>query len=130
MTLPDAKLLLLLDQKLQRLQVGDPRAQVLLHQHPAHVDARLNDRDHRLELVDGGRRGGLLGFLLRLLAADRGDLGAMLTDLIHQDLALHGDQGGVGVRGGGKRPRGRRRGATAGGGGGPWTTPPRRSLRR
>ncbi len=51
MALLDAELLLLLDQQLQRLQIGDPRAQVLLHQYPAHVDARLDDRDHRLELV-------------------------------------------------------------------------------
>ncbi len=99
MALLDAELLLLLDQQLQRLQIGDLRAQVLLHQRPAHVDARLDDRDHRLELVDGGRRGGLLGLLLRLLTADRGDLGAMLADLVHQKLALHGDQGGVGVGG-------------------------------
>ena len=99
MALLDAELLLLLDQQLQRLQIGDPRAQVLLHQHPAHVDALLDDRDHRLELVDGGRRRGLLGFLLRLLTVDRGDLGAVLADLVQQELALHGDQGGVRVGG-------------------------------
>ena len=34
--------------------------------------------NHRLELVDGRCDRGLLGFLLRLLAGERGDLGALL----------------------------------------------------
>ena len=75
MALLDGELLLLLDQQLQRLEIGELRAQVLVHQCLAHVDPRLDDRNQRLELVDGGRNRGPLGFLLRLLAAKRRDLG-------------------------------------------------------
>jgi len=54
----------------------------------ADVDPLLDDRDRGLELVDGGRGGGALGFLWRLLAGERGDLGAVLRHLIEQKRAL------------------------------------------
>ena len=57
--------------------------------------------NHRFELVDGGRDRGLFGFLLRLLPRQRGDLGAMLGDLVEQQLALGADQNRV--RAGGRR---------------------------
>ena len=45
-----------------------------IHERLADVDALLDDRNHRLELMDGGRDRGLLGFLLRLLTGECGDL--------------------------------------------------------
>ena len=48
-----------------------------IHERLADVDALLDDRNHRLELMDRGRDRGLLGFLLRLLG-ECGDLGAVL----------------------------------------------------
>jgi hypothetical protein len=45
-----------------------------------------------LELMDGGRRRGVLGFLLRLLTAECGDLGAVLGHLVEQELTLGAQQ--------------------------------------
>jgi hypothetical protein len=42
--------------------------------------------------VDGGRGRGLLGFLLRLLTAKCGDLGAVLGHLVQQKLTLGAKQ--------------------------------------
>jgi hypothetical protein len=47
------------------------RAQLLFHERLADVEARLNDRNHPLELVDGGGDRGLFGFFLRLLTGER-----------------------------------------------------------
>ena len=88
MALLNAELLLLLDQQLEGLEIGDLRAQLLVHERLANVDAWLDDRDHRLQLVDGGRDRGLLGFLLRLLAGERRDLGSMFGRLVEQELSL------------------------------------------
>ena len=60
----------------------------------------------RLELMDGGRGRGLLGFLLRLLAGERGDLGAVLGHLVEQKLTLGADQRWVCI--GGRREVGHR----------------------
>ena len=84
MALLDAEFLLLFDQQLKHLEIGELRAQLPFHQRLADIDALLDDRNHRLELVDGGRDRGLLGFLLRLLARERGDLGAVLGHLVEQ----------------------------------------------
>src|SRR6266403_1486577 len=73
-TLQYAEFLLLLDQELHHFEISELRAQLLLHQRLADVDARLDDRNDGLELVDGCRCRGLLGFLLRLLTEERGDL--------------------------------------------------------
>ena len=54
------------------------RAQLLFHERLADVEARLNDRNHPLELVDGGGDRGLFGFFLRLLTGERGEPGAVL----------------------------------------------------
>ena len=51
---------------------------LLFHERLADVEARLNDRNHPLELVDGGGDRGLFGFFLRLLTGERGDPGAVL----------------------------------------------------
>ena len=64
-----AEILLLLDQLLERLEIGELGAELLFHQRLADIDALLDDRDHGLELVDGGRGCGLFGFLLRLPGA-------------------------------------------------------------
>ena len=85
MALLNAEFLLLLDQQLEDLEIGELRAQLLVHERLADVDALLDDRNHRLELMDGGRGRGLLGFLLRLLAGERGDLGAVLGHLVEQE---------------------------------------------
>ena len=92
MAVLDAKLFLLLDQQLQDLEIGDLRAQLPLHQRLADIDPLLDHRNHRLELVNGGPGRGLFGFLLRLLTRERGDLGAMLGDLVEQQLTLGADQ--------------------------------------
>ena len=92
MALLNPELLLLLDEQLEGLEIDQLRAQVLVHQRLADVDPRLDDRDHRLELFDGGRSRGVLGLLLRLLTVERGDLGLMLGDLVEQKVALRGDQ--------------------------------------
>ena len=47
--------------------------------------------------MDRRRGGGLLGFLLRLLAIERGELGALLGHLVEQKLALGRDQRRVGA---------------------------------
>ena len=99
MALLDAELLLLFDQELKYLEIAQLRAQFLLHQRLADIDARLDHRNDRLELVDRRRRRRLLGFLLRLLTQQGGDLGAVLRHLVEQELALRGDQ--FGVRAGG-----------------------------
>jgi len=77
-----------LDQQLEGLEIGELRAQLLLHERLADVDARLDDRDHGLELVDGGGGCGLLGLLLRLLTVERAELGAVLGHLVEQELTL------------------------------------------
>src|SRR6266436_2749736 len=87
-----AEFLLLFDQELHHFEISELRAQLLLHQGLADVDARLDDRNDGLELVDGYRCRGLLGFLLRLLTEERGDLGAMLGHLVLQELTLGSDQ--------------------------------------
>jgi hypothetical protein len=96
----------MLDQQLEDLEIGELRAQLLIHQHFADVDARLDDRNQGLELMDGGRAGGLLGLLLRLLAGERGNLGAVLGHLVEQKLALGADQRWVRI--GGRREVGQR----------------------
>jgi hypothetical protein len=58
----------------------------------ADVDALLEHRQHRLELIDARRHGRELGLLLRLLAIERSELGALLVDLLDQQLPLHRDQ--------------------------------------
>ena len=67
MALLNAELLLLFDQELEHLEIAELRAQLLLHQRLADVDARLDDGNDRLELMDRRRSRGLLGLLLRLL---------------------------------------------------------------
>jgi hypothetical protein len=91
MALLDVALLLLLDQQLESLEKRELRAQSLLHECLADVDALLDDRDHRLDLVDGGRCRNLLGFLLRLLTGEHCDLGAVLGYLVEQELTLGAD---------------------------------------
>jgi hypothetical protein len=78
MALLNAESLLLLDQQLEGLEIRKLRAQLLFHERLADVEARLNDRNHPLELVDGGGDRGLFGFFLRLLTGERGDPGAVL----------------------------------------------------
>jgi hypothetical protein len=92
MALLDAELLLLLDQLLEGLEIGELRAYLPVHKRLAHVHSRLDDRDQRLELMDRGRDRGLLGFLLRLLAGECGDLGEVLGHFIEQKLTLGVDQ--------------------------------------
>ena len=92
MALLNAEFLLLLDQELEHLEIGELRAQLLFHQRLADVDARLDYWNQPLELMDGGRGRGLLGFFLRLLSGERGDLGAVFGHLIEQKLALGADQ--------------------------------------
>src|SRR5262245_16824008 len=55
----NAEFLLLLDQQLERLVIGELRTQLLLHERLADVDARLDGRNDGLELVDGGRSSGV-----------------------------------------------------------------------
>ena len=43
-----------------------------------------DDRNRRFQLMDSGRDRALLGFLLRLLAGKRRDLGVVLGDLVEQ----------------------------------------------
>jgi len=69
MALLDAEFLLLFDQQLKDLEVSDLRTQLPLHQRLADIDALLDHRNHRLELVDGGCGSGPFGLLLRLLTA-------------------------------------------------------------
>ena len=45
MALLHAELLLMLDQQLEDLEIGELRAQLLIHQHLADVDTRLDDRN-------------------------------------------------------------------------------------
>ena len=92
MALLNAEFLLLLDQQLEGFEIGELRTQLFVHECLADVDARLDDRNHRLELMDGGCRRGLLGFLLRLLTGERGDLGSVFSHLIEQKLSLRTDQ--------------------------------------
>jgi len=99
MALLNAEFLLLLDQQLERLVIGELRAQLLLHERLADVDARLDGRNDGLELVDGGRGSGVLGFPLRLLTAECGDLSAVLGHLAQQKLTLGGDQCRVSIGG-------------------------------
>ena len=106
MALLNAEFLLLLDQQLEGLEIGELRAKLLVHERLADVDARLDDRNHRLELMDGGRGRGLLGFLLRLLTGECGDLGAVLGHLVEQKLTLGADQCRVCI--GGRREVGHR----------------------
>ena len=84
MALLNAEFLLLLDQQLEGLKIRKLRAQLLFHERLADVEARLNDRNHPLELVDGGGDRGLFGFFLRLLTGERGDPGAVLGHLVQQ----------------------------------------------
>src|SRR5260370_6371115 len=86
------ELLLLLDQELHHFEISELRAQLLLHQRLADVDARLDDRNDGLELVDGCSCRGFLGFLLRLLTEERGGLGAMLRHLALAKLMPGRDQ--------------------------------------
>ena len=102
----DAEILLLLDQVLKGLEIGELRAQLLVHERLTDVDALLDDRNRRLQLVDSGRDRALLGFLLRLLTGERSDLGAVLGHLVEQKLTLRADQCRVGV--GRRRESGRR----------------------
>ena len=95
----NAEFFLLLDQQLQDLEIGDLRAQLPFHQRLADIDALLDHRDRRLELVDGRPGGGVFGLLLRLLPRQGCDLGAMLGDLVLQQLTLGADQYGIGARG-------------------------------
>src|SRR5260370_38243747 len=71
------ELLLLLDQELHHFEISELGARLLLHQRLADVDARLDDRNDGLELVDGCRCRGLLGFLLRVLT--EGDWGLVAS---------------------------------------------------
>ena len=73
---------LLLEQQLEDLEIGQLRAQLLVHQRLADVDALLHDGDRRLQLPDCGRGRGVLGFLLCLLAGKRGDFGAVFGHLV------------------------------------------------
>ena len=95
----NAEFPLLLDQQLEDLEIGDLRAQLLIHERLANVDALLDGRNRRLELMDRGRGRGLLGFLLRLLTRECGDLGAVLVHLAEQELTLGADHCRVGVDG-------------------------------
>src|SRR5215472_17319780 len=106
MALLNAEFLLLLDQQLQGLEIGELRAQLLVHERLADVDARLDDRDHGLELMDGGGGCGLLGLLLRLLTVERAELGAVLGHLVQQELTMGAQQRRVGI--GGRREVGKR----------------------
>src|SRR5262249_25236852 len=106
MTLLNAEFLLLFDQQLQGLEIGELRAQLLLHERLADVDAWLDDRDRGLELMDGRCDRGLLGFLLRLLTVERRQLGAVLDHLVEQKLTLSAQQCRVGF--GGRREVGER----------------------
>ena len=92
MALLNAEFLLLLDQQLEGFEIGELRAQLLFHERLADVDARLDDRDHGFELMDGGRGRGLLGLLLRLLTVERAELGAVLGHLVEQELTLSAQQ--------------------------------------
>ena len=64
----------------------------MLEQGLAHIDLLLQQRDQRLDLGHHCRGGRTLGLLLRQLAAQRGDLAAMLGGLRCQVLALGGDE--------------------------------------
>ena len=99
MALLNAEFLLLLDQQLDDLEITELRAQFLLHKRLADVDARLDHWNDRLEFVDRRRRCSLLGFLLRLLTGECGNLGAVLGHLVKQKLTLGGDQIRVGIGG-------------------------------
>ena len=92
MTFLDGEILLLLDQLLKGLKIGEFRAQFLFHERLTDVDALLDDRNCRLQLMNRGSDRALLGFLLRLLPGERGDLGAVLGHLVEQQLALGTDQ--------------------------------------
>ena len=98
MALLHAELFLLLDQQLEGLEIGELRAQLLVHERLTNVDAWLDDWDQRLELMDGCRGRSLLGFLLRLLTGERRDFGAVLGHLVEQELPLGGDQCRVCIR--------------------------------
>ncbi len=66
MALLNAEFLLLLDQQLEGLEIRKLRAQLLFHERLTDVEARLDERNHRLKLMDGGRDSGLLSFFLIL----------------------------------------------------------------
>src|SRR5580704_7721077 len=91
-TLLNVELLLLLDQRLEHLEIRELRTQLLVHQRLADVDALLDDRNCRLEFSDGSYGCRSLGFSLFFLTIERGDLGAMLDHLVDEKLALSCDQ--------------------------------------
>src|SRR5262245_41462356 len=82
MALLHAKLFLLLDQQLEGLEIGELRAQLLVHERLTDIDAWLDDRNQPLELMYSCRGRSLLGFLLRLLTGERRDFGAVLGHLV------------------------------------------------
>ena len=92
MALLNTAFFLLLDQQLEGLEIGEFGAELLVHERLADVDARLDDRNHRFKLMNGGRGRGLLGFLLRLLTGECSELGAVLGHLVEQKLTLGAEQ--------------------------------------
>ena len=85
-------LLPLLDQLLERFEIGDSRAQLLFHELLAHSQALLDERDHGVELGDCRRNRRAFGFLLGALAVERSEFGRKLRFLARQELALHRDK--------------------------------------
>src|SRR5436190_19666537 len=81
MALLNIELLLLFDELLHHLEITEFRAQLLLNERLADLYTRLDNWNDRLKLVDRCRGRGMLGFLLRLLARECGNLGAVLGDL-------------------------------------------------
>ena len=79
-------------QELQRFQIGEPRAESLVEELFADVDALPNERLVGFELADCGRDSIAFGLLLRALAIERGELGPVLLGLLGQELPLHGNE--------------------------------------
>ena len=73
-------------------QIGELRAQLLVSEVFADVDALLNERAGRFELRDRGRDGGALSLLLHPLPIERRELGPIFVDLLGEELPLHSDK--------------------------------------
>ena len=81
LALLDPELLLLLDQLLKRLQIGQARSDLLVEQRLPNVDLLLQQRDQSFAFGDHRHARRALGFALRLLLVERRELGAILRHL-------------------------------------------------